>query len=298
MESLTLHDQIYGILHPEVARMYLSLSNIYFSLDDKATAADLARKAVVIAERTLGLDASETILAYLNLGLFEHAAGRSAVALRFVLHALALTRLTYGPGHPDVITILNNGAVMLQSLRRYQESRAWFEASLALSDTLSGRNSVASATLLFQLAQAQALDRDFHAAVNTMRESCGLFRALLGPDDRNTKEAQTWLDSLTTNAVSAAKRAKDLASGKLRRVHFLPQQTSAMRIGGGRADIAASAKGKSNSEAEVDMRNIDDLIKYIDGGDAKKKKHAAPSGAGKKKNNPKRRGGAVGVGTR
>lgn len=298
MESLTLHDQIYGILHPEVARMYLSLSNIYFSLDDKATAADLARKAVVIAERTLGLDASETILAYLNLGLFEHAAGNSALALRFVLHALALTRSTYGSGHPDVITILNNGAVMLQSLRRYTESRAWFEASLALSDKLSGRNSVASATLLFQLAQAQALDRDFHSAVNTMRESCGLFRALLGAEDRNTKEAQTWLDSLTSNAVSAAKREKDLASGRLRRVHFLPQQTTAMRMGSGHVDTVESAKAKSNGEAKTDMRNIDDLIKYIDGGDAKKKKAAATSGASKKKSNPKRRGGAVGVGNR
>jgi protein TIF31 len=269
--------------------MYLSLSNIYFSLDEKTTAADLARKAVIIAERTMGLDASETVLAYLNLGLFEHAAGRSAVALQYVLHALVLTRAVFGPGHPDVLTILNNGAVMLQALRRYAESRAWFERSLALSDTLSGRQSVASATLLFQLAQAQALDRDHHAAVNTMRESSNLFRTLLGPDDRNTKEAQTWLDSLTSNAVSAAKREKDIASGKVRRVQFLPGHTSAlMRSGasaaGGKENSAVTMAGKAAAAAvnaggkmkvgEVDRRNIDDLIRYIDGGDAKKKKTA------------------------
>lgn len=283
MESLTLHDQIYGILHPEVARTYLSLSNIYFSLDEKATAADLARKAVIIAERTMGLDASETILAYLNLGLFEHANGHSAIALRYVLHALALTRSTFGPSHPDAITILNNGAVMLQSLRRYTESRQWFEASFALTEKYSERNSPAFATLLFQLAQAQALDRDSRAAVSTMNESTKLYRSLLGPDHSSTKDAQQWLDSLTQNAVTAAKRQKDLASGKLRRVSFLPHQTAAKGI-----DAAEATKGKG-LKTQPDMRDIDELIKFIDGSDAKKKKAVSSSGDSKKKTT-KRRG--------
>jgi protein TIF31 len=40
----------------------------------------------------------------LNLGLFEHAAGRTKLALRYILHALNYWDLLFGPGHPDSAT--------------------------------------------------------------------------------------------------------------------------------------------------------------------------------------------------
>ena len=304
MESLSLHDQIYGIIHPEVARMYLAISNVYFSLDDKAMAFDLARKSVIIAERTLGLDASETVLAYLNLGLFEHARGHSAVALRYVLHALELSKTAYGADHPEAITMVTNGAVMLQSLHRYRESRVWFEAAMRHSDAAAqaagqaAAGSTATAQLLFQLAQAQALDRDHHGAVRRMRESCAMFRALLGPEDRSTREAETWLESLTHNAVSLARRQKDLESGKLRRLNLFggANGTSARAALSGvlrprrRASVPLPPPRLvlgGTRERAVDLRNIDDLMRYIDGDDSKKKK---------KRSHPRRRGGATMVG--
>jgi protein TIF31 len=287
LESLSLYEQIYGILHPEVARVYLQLSTLYYSMDEKNAAVELARKAVIVAERTLGIDASETILAYLNLALFEHANGNSKLALTYVLHALELWKIVYGPNHPDSITTINNAAVMLQAMKRYHESRTWFEASLAISEEVSGKHSVNTATLLFQLAQALALDKDSHAAVNRMRESCNIFRSILGPDDRNTKEAEQWLDQLTQSAVSLAKRAKDIQSGKLRRVQF----TSRVPMGArpqpqvGQSSADAMDGRQTNHNYEFDNRNIDELIRYIDGDSAAKKKTSGKKGS----NNPKRR---------
>jgi protein TIF31 len=287
LESLSLYEQIYGILHPEVARVYLQLSTLYYSMDEKNAAVELARKAVIVAERTMGIDASETILAYLNLGLFEHANGNSAIGLPYVFHALELWKIVYGPNHPDSITTINNAAVMLQSMKRYHESRIWFEASLAIAEELSGKHSVSTATLLFQLAQALALDKDTHAAVNRMRESCNIFRSILGPEDRNTKEAEQWLDQLTQSAVTLAKREKDIKSGKLRRVHFTNKVAMGARPqlqpGQSSAD-AARGSTSSNRNFELDNRNIDELIKYIDGDAANKK-----TSGKKRSNNPKRR---------
>jgi protein TIF31 len=285
LESLSLYEQIYGILHPEVARIYLQLSTLYYGLDEKNAAVELARKAVIVAERTLGVDASETILSYLNLGLFEHAAGNSKLALAYVLHALELWKIVYGPNHPDSITTINNAAVMLQSMKQYHESRLWFEACLKISEDVSGKHSVNSATLLFQLAQALALDHDSHAAVNRMRESCNIFRSILGPDDRNTKEAEQWLDQLTQSAVSLAKRAKDLQSGKLRRVHFTTRVPGAGIQARPQPTISGGVSSRADGEHQIDQRNIDELIRYIDGTDNSSKKKSQ-----KKSNNPKRRG--------
>lgn len=269
LESLSLHEQIYGILHPEVAKMYHQLSMIYFQTDEKDAAVELARKAVIVTERTLGVDSADTILAYLNLSLFEHSMGNTKVALNYVKHALNLWKIIYGPNHPDSITTMNNAAVMLQTLKQYADSRRWFEASLSLCEELFGRQSINAATILFQLAQALALDQDSKGAVNRMREAYNIFHSELGPNDRNTKEAESWLEQLTQNAVSIAKHAKDIQNRRLRRF----QLTSNVSLGTrpqpqvGRT-VAETTSGPPRSDVRsmgLDSRSIDELLKFIEG---------------------------------
>ncbi|KAF1994697.1 hypothetical protein P154DRAFT_475545 [Amniculicola lignicola CBS 123094] len=286
LESLSLHEQIYGVLHPEVARVYHTLSNLLYTLDDKAAAVELAHKAVIVSERTLGVDHADTVLNYLNLALFEHANSNTKAALAYVRHALELWKLIYGPDHPDSITTLNNAAVMLQSMKQYHESRIWFEASLAVSEAVSGKQSINTATLLFQLSQALALDKDMRAAVNRMRESYNIFKDVLGPEDRNTKEAESWLEQLTTSAVTQAKQVQDLNKGRIRRIQLsgrsgLRPQAS---VGG---QVEATRTGeRSATGGRVDQRSIEELLRYIEGGESSPKKGQAGR---KTAANPKRR---------
>jgi protein TIF31 len=295
LESLSLHEQIYGILHPEVARVYYQLSMLYYSLGIKDAAAELARKAVILSERTLGLDHNETVLSYLNLGLFEHANGNTEPALLYIRHALELWKLIYGIKHPDSITTMNNAAVMLQALKQYHASRIWFEKSLTISEEVSGKDSVNTATLSFQLAQALALDQDAKAAVNRMREAYSIFHAKLGPDDRNTKESESWLEQLTQNAVSIAKHAKDVQARRLRRVQMTPRVTLGTQpqpqAGQSSSDMSGVNAGRDRGASiGVDARNVDELIKFIEGGGdstkstPKKRSHNHPN---------KRRGGSA-----
>ncbi|KAM0471638.1 hypothetical protein ACHAPX_009295 [Trichoderma viride] len=276
LESLSLHEQIYGILHPEVARVYNSLSMLYYQLDDKEVAVELARKAIIVSERTGGVDSAETLLNYLNLSLFLHQVGDSKSALAYSIHALKLWKIIYGPGHPDSITTINNAAVMLQGVKAYHESRLWFEESLRVCDSVFTRQSINSATLLFQLAQALALDHDSKAAVSRMRESYNIFLAELGPEDKNTKEAESWLEQLTQNAVSIAKHAKDVQARRIRSGLRFPAQT-AQAVG------AAPARGAP----QLDSRSIDELMKFIEGADSSKTSKKRPG-----RGNPKRRGAA------
>lgn len=287
LESLSLHEQIYGILHPEVARVYHQLAMLYYQLDEKSAAVELAHKAVIISERTLGIDSSETILSYLNLGLFEHGNGNTNVALSCMRHALELWKIIYGLKHPDSITTINNAAVMLQHMKLYHESRQWFETSLAISEEVSGKSSVNTATLSFQLAQALALDQEPKGAVQRMREAYSVFLAKLGPEDRNTKEAETWLEQLTQNAVSIAKHAKDLQARKLRKVLLTSKVSLGTRpqpqIGQSTVDLT---NGRDNLGVRgLDSRSIDELLKFIEGGADIGKKPP------KKRNTPRERRG-------
>ena len=291
VQSLTLHEQVYGILHPEVARVYHQLAMLYYQMDEKAAAVELAHKAVIISERTLGLDSNETVLSYLNLGLFEHGHGNTSVALSCVRHALELWKIIYGPKHPDSVTTMNNVAVMLQQLKLFHESRMWFEASMAISEEITGKSTVSTATLAYQLAQALALDGDSKGAVSRMRQAYTVFLAKLGPEDPNTKESERWLEQLTQSAVSIAKQAKDLQSGRIRRVLMKPRVTLGTRaqpqVGQSSDDIV---NGGATGSRGLDSRSIDELIRFIEGGGDTSK--STPTKKRTTHSNPKRRGGA------
>ncbi|KFZ15319.1 hypothetical protein V502_05688 [Pseudogymnoascus sp. VKM F-4520 (FW-2644)] len=292
LESLSLHEQIYGIMHPEVARVYNTLSMLYYQLEEKDAAVELARKAVIVSERTLGVDSAETLLSYLNLGLFSHANGETKLALAYIKHALQLWKVIYGQNHPDSITTTNNAAVMLQHLKLYHESRLWFEASLDICENVFGKQSINAGTLLFQLAQALALDQDSKASVNRMRESYNIFLTELGAEDKNTKEAESWLEQLTQNAVSIAKHAKDVQA---RRIRAGIKMSPGMSLGQTQAQppVGQTAEASSGRDPRnamgMDSRSIDELLKFIEGKEQKK-----PSASKKRpgQSNPKRRGGA------
>ncbi|EMD00859.1 hypothetical protein BAUCODRAFT_29239 [Baudoinia panamericana UAMH 10762] len=305
LESLSLHEQIYGILHPEVARVYYALSTLYYGLEEKNAAVELAKKAVIVSERTLGIDNAETILAYLNWSLMEHATGHTRNALALVRHALDLWKIVYGPRHPDSITTINNAAVMLQTLKQFHESRVWFEASLEICEEVAGRESVNTATLLFQYAQSLALDHDSRGAMREMKSSYEIFERLLGAENQNTKEAKAWWETLTSSAVNQAKAAQQASTmlGGANRRMFMRNGTRTSRLGLGQRPqppaAATQQNGAMSSESAaaaletgfgraagvLDQRSLDELVKYVNGEKAGQQKSTPKKKAA---SNPKR----------
>lgn len=132
-----------------------------------------------------------------------------------------------------------------------------------MCELVFGRQTVNSATLLFQLSQALALDNESKEAVTCMRESFTIFRDLLGAEDKNTKEAEHWLTQLTHNAVSIARQAKEQA--KLGRGAF-----SLSTRGVNMATAAGAAKELSGkTPSKQDQRPVEDLVKFIEGSENK-----------------------------
>jgi hypothetical protein len=79
----------------------------------------------------------------------------------------------------------------------------------------------------------------------------------------------------------------------LRKINILGTNgtVSVPRLGNARPALGVDTASLAPGEPVVDRRNIDDLIRYIDGDDSKKK-----AGGRKKRSNPRRRGGATMVG--
>ncbi|EPY49490.1 translation initiation factor eIF3 alpha subunit [Schizosaccharomyces cryophilus OY26] len=203
-ESLSLHEQIYGVFHPEIARAYCQLAMICHQLGKKEESCSLGRKALVVCERILGFDSSETILAYLNLALYEFSHNRISQALVYSQYALQLWHMVFGTDHPNMITSYTNIGLMLRSMKLLSESKTCIKWALDLCQKFQGKTST-TAALTLQYAQALALTKDLRQASQEARAAYKFYEENLGSEHNATKEAEHWLSQLIASAVKQEK---------------------------------------------------------------------------------------------
>ncbi|KAF9204606.1 Intracellular distribution of mitochondria [Haplosporangium sp. Z 27] len=305
LESLALHEQTYGFLHPETARCYQALAMIYYHSDDKEVALEFQRKAVIVSERTLGVDSPEALHNYLNLGLFEHAAGRTLIALKYLRHAIQYWDLIYGKNHPDSATADNNIAVMLQSLKDFENSCAFFLRAKETQELAHGKEHIILANCHHVLAKAYAFKGDFETAVKSEQTAYDMYLKLAGAEDVRTKDAEMWLQELKNTAEFTANQALyEKAALEQHQQQQQQQQQQAMNRATSLSATAAAAASKAalaeaairaaNADAQVGSRghlSLNELLEYInsqpkgsssEGKSGKKSKSNASKRANKK----------------
>ncbi|KAF9934355.1 Intracellular distribution of mitochondria [Modicella reniformis] len=283
-ESLALHEQTYGFLHPETARCYQALAMIYFHSEERDTALEFQRKAIIVSERTLGVDSPEALHNYLNLGLFEHSCGRTLTALKYLKHAMQYWDLIYGKNHPDSSTADNNVAVMLQSLKDFDNSCLFFERAKETQEMVHGKDHVIVANCHHVLARAYALKGDFETAVKEEQLAFDMYLKLAGAEDVRTKEADMWLQELksareyTANQETFEKAALEQQHQAIHRATSLSATAAAVAS---RAALAEAAIRKANVDPQVGSRghlSLNELLEYINS-----QPQGSSSGSGKSK---------------
>ncbi|KAI9593693.1 clustered mitochondria-domain-containing protein [Syncephalis fuscata] len=268
MESLSLHEQIYGFLHPETARCYAALALVYRQLGDNDAAEDFQRRAVIVAERVVGIDHADTINYYMNLGLFEHALGKTQLALRYLRRAMDCWRVVYGDHHPDSATADNNVAVMLQSLNDFAGSLNLFQRARDTYQLVLGPKHIVTTNCIHTLAKAYALSGDFKLALKTEKTAYNAYRTKLGEEDPRTKESAMWLEEFTARAVDSARKEKQSNGRSLTEL-----------LNGDLSEPTTAGQLSSGKPVHGDLP-IEDLLAYINEPNGQRKKK---SGKGKKR---------------
>ncbi|OCF70827.1 protein TIF31 [Kwoniella mangroviensis CBS 8886] len=217
LEGLQLYENIYSVIHPEVASVYNQYSQAIHQLArlkiqqvaaqaaanpegaadpeqplglDISTALRLQRQAVIVAERTLGVYHSETAGYYFNLAMLENLEGNPQQALRYFRHVLRLWDVIHGPNHPEINTVLSNAGVVLQAIN--ETSLALVLQQQAYDSTLSlfGDSHIQTGQVLHQLTQSHFLAGDMAAALSTSEKALDIFSARLGEEHSQTQEVK------------------------------------------------------------------------------------------------------------
>lgn len=268
-ESISLHEQVYGLIHTEVARAYSQLAVSYHELEDNKKACEYGLKAVLLSERCNGTDSAETIFLLLNLAFYEHSNSNSLVSLQITKHALRLWNMIVGSGHPDTLTTMNNVGTILQAIKNFKYSQQWLDATLAMNEKLHGPDHISAGTIHYHLANSYLMQNEMNKAINSLRKSLEIFSKNLGPDDENTIECKASLERWVKVAVSRAKFEKALPELKIRPKSNLVSSS---------LNGAPKVSGKPLGE-----RSVDELLEYINGDSSKSSKKKTKSKNKKRK---------------
>jgi protein TIF31 len=107
-EAVSIYEQIYSSCHPETGRQVAKVAMQAFNFKDVELAVELQRNALIVAEMTLGLDHSDTIQQYINLGYFEFRQGNVNVGMKLVAYGLQQWELLAKENHPEMAAIYVN----------------------------------------------------------------------------------------------------------------------------------------------------------------------------------------------
>jgi len=149
-------------------------------------AIQLLERALVIREKVLGPEHSDTGISLNDLARLYTATGRYADAEPLYARALAILEKVLGPEHRDTAGILNNLAGLYADTGRYAEAEPLYERARAIYEKILGAAHPYTAVNLNNLAALyQAVGRYAEAEPLYVR-SLAIYEKVLGPDHTHT----------------------------------------------------------------------------------------------------------------
>ncbi|EGW35071.1 accessory factor to EIF3 [Spathaspora passalidarum NRRL Y-27907] len=276
-ELVGIQENIYGKVNAETARFYTLVAQMYQQLGYEVEAAILGRKAIVLCERTTGFDSADTITAYMNAAYYEAGNDQTLNSLKIYKHAMQTWASVYGKDHPTLINTLTNSSEAMMRIKAYPAATQFLEEALELSVAVNGNVSEITGIIYFRLANLLVSINKFKESRDLYVIAHDIFQKLLGPDDSLTKQASRYTGSVNMyieymNAKSqeAKKQAAAVAAATAK-------SASKVKVPGVSATTAASKKkaGKKHQvpqpDPEIASKSIDDILKFIEGGNQPKK---------------------------
>ncbi|KAM0793668.1 hypothetical protein ACM66B_001098 [Microbotryomycetes sp. NB124-2] len=248
----------------------------------------MARQGVIIAERTLGLDAPETIQQYTDLGLLEHFVGNAEAGLRYTKHAMLLWANAYGPDNSAVLALINTAIQILQSSFSHMSVVPLIEEAGKLAEHLFGADSIAFSTTQSALGQLYATNREFEKSLPYMKSSLATMEKRLPADSKDVADHKLLVEVISEQ-VSRQGAEQQAREDRLKRKfpklmtdNSLRARMSAgsPRVNGGvsgtlangasveasvSSAAAASPASKPKAHGQKADLSVDELVDYIQG---------------------------------
>ncbi|XP_043571539.1 clustered mitochondria protein homolog isoform X1 [Chiloscyllium plagiosum] len=209
-ESLNLFNNVYGALNPDICGCLSLLAQVNYIMDNIPEAISNQQKAVIVSERILGFDHSNTIHEYARLGLYCFANNQISVALRLLYRALYLMLIVTGEDHPEIAVLDSNIGLMLHAALDCDLAMRFLQKALELKLKYYGAQALETALSYHLVAQVYASKAEFRNAVQHEKEAYNIYRTQLGETHHKTKGSSEFLKHVTQQAVNLQRTMNEI----------------------------------------------------------------------------------------
>ncbi|CAF3489640.1 unnamed protein product [Rotaria socialis] len=203
-EAHKLLNKVYGPMHPEICMCLRLLARLNYIMGNYQEALITQRKAVMMAERVLGIDHPQPATEYIHIALYSFANGLSMNASKLLCRARYIILTCCGENHPQISLIDSNLGLILLSYGDYENALNFY-----------GTRSLKVALSHHLCARIQSYRGDFRSALNSEREAYQIYKLQLGDEHERTRESAQILKHLTEQAVVLQKRINNAVNGQL-----------------------------------------------------------------------------------
>ncbi|KAM4616138.1 clustered mitochondria protein homolog [Polymixia lowei] len=196
-EAAYLFGRVCDDLHPEACHCLSLLAKVAFLQGQAAEARSVQLKAVVISERVLGFDHSNTIQQYALLAVYMYAGGENALAQKCLLRARLLMLTVHGEDHPYTATLDSCLGLVLTG----EQTGQFLQNALKLNASFFGPKDLHTALNQHLLSQWMCSKGDYRSAMNHEKEAFVAFTSMFGDDHPQTRCSSEFLRTITQQAV-------------------------------------------------------------------------------------------------
>ncbi|CAI5757928.1 unnamed protein product [Candida verbasci] len=268
-ELLLIQETIYGKVNPETARFYLIIAQFYQDLELNKEAAMIGKKAVILCERSLGFDSSDTITSYMNSAFFEAHNNQLSNSLKLYQHAIKIWSITYGLNHPTLINTLTNLSDHLLGYKLYKQAKEFLERALKLSIELNGEISEITALIYYRIANVDVSLNLYKSSIENFEKSYEILKKFVGPNDTMTKQISSYIENIKL-LINYMKKE----NGKKAMKKKSPSPPTSSSSNGSKNGKKSKSK-KSNQtlpDPEIANQSVDAILNFIEGNTTSKSK--------------------------
>jgi len=273
-EAIAVYEQVYGPIHPEVAKIYATLSQVYQDIGLKREAALLCRKAVAVNERVFGLDSHDTIVSLLNLAFLEAHVGNYPNALKVYCLITQIWSTVYNTQHVSIATLISNSTIYLQDLGLYKIANRLLEKLINLSTVVHGDLSYTTGFLRFRHAFLLAQEEMFDESLKEAKKSNEVIRSILTYKHYVAKQTAVLVSQLS-HYKFVIDQNKKIEQQKLK-------QSTREKIASTNANGKNPNQFKTLNNDKFANKSVDEVLEFVLGnGSSSSKKNKKKTGSKK-----------------
>ncbi|GMM33120.1 translation initiation factor 3 subunit [Saccharomycopsis crataegensis] len=241
LESLSLQEQVYGSIHPKIAEICSTLSNIYAEIGQVEVAIDYAKRSLIVGERVYGIDSYKVVLSLLNLAFLQNINGSQIASIETYQRILDILKLKSNNSidkeiseedcllasmHPLNTTVISNIGFIYSSLGLFENNIDLYGKAIELSEKFNGKESNVTMILRRNLSQLYLESGQFSSALREYNKLNHLLKKNVGLRHPITKESYLWMERLVRYTYETGKYNKMAQQSKAKQSQTLQAQTS------------------------------------------------------------------------